>query len=124
MTGKLLFPFNLTAGAFVCYVGDEANSIKGEPSLKLLPDQNPCECTEFRPGGVNTKRQAKPREVTFGNDGHPEGWTDKDCIQGIELIKSYNYFNFVLFILYTFLFLMLHFAAISKYVVFGYQNAT
>ena len=77
------------ADACVCYVGDEANSIKGEPPLKLLPDQNPCECTEFRPGGVNTKRQAKPREVTFGNDGHPEGWTDKDCIQGIELIKSY-----------------------------------
>ncbi|XP_071806872.1 uncharacterized protein [Asterias amurensis] len=71
----------ITADACVCYVGDEANSIKGEPPLKLLPDQNPCECTEFRPGGVNTKRQAKPREVTFGNDGHPQGWTDKDCIE-------------------------------------------
>ncbi|XP_071806608.1 uncharacterized protein [Asterias amurensis] len=71
----------IIADACVCYVGDEANSIKGEPPLKLLPDQNPCECTEFRPGGVNTKRQAKPREVTFGNDGHPQGWTDKDCIK-------------------------------------------
>ncbi|XP_071806707.1 uncharacterized protein [Asterias amurensis] len=70
----------IIADACVCYVGDEANSIKGEPPLKLLPDQNPCECTEFRPGGVNTKRQAKPREVTFGNDGHPQGWTHKDCI--------------------------------------------
>ncbi|XP_071806970.1 uncharacterized protein [Asterias amurensis] len=74
----------MKAGALVCYVGDEANSIKGEPPLKLLPDQNPCECTEFRPGGVNTKRQAKPREVTFGNDGHPEGWTDQDCIKEMQ----------------------------------------
>ncbi|XP_071806971.1 uncharacterized protein [Asterias amurensis] len=76
----------IIADACVCYVGDEANSIKGEPPLKLLPDQNPCECTEFRPGGVNTKRQAKPREVKFGNDGHPEGWTDKDCIKGTTLM--------------------------------------
>ena len=75
--------FYHAVNARVCYIGDEASSIKGEPPLKLLPDQNPCECTEFRPGGVNTKRQAKPREVTFGNDGHPEGWTDKDCVKGM-----------------------------------------
>ncbi|XP_033641665.1 uncharacterized protein LOC117301751 [Asterias rubens] len=81
----LMFVFVASVGmevyACVCYVGQEANSVKGEPPLKLLPDQNPCECTEFRPGGVNTKRQAKPREVTFGNDGHPEGWIEKDCIK-------------------------------------------
>ncbi|XP_071806706.1 uncharacterized protein [Asterias amurensis] len=71
--------------ACVCYVGQEANSVKGEPPLKSLPDQNPCECTEFRPGGVNTKRQAKPREVTFGNDGHPQGWTHKECIKETTL---------------------------------------
>ncbi|XP_033641396.1 uncharacterized protein LOC117301483 [Asterias rubens] len=77
----LVAPSAMKVNARVCYIGDEASSIKGEPLLKLLPDQNPCECTEFRPGGVNTKRQAKPREVTFGNDGHPQGWTDKDCVK-------------------------------------------
>ncbi|XP_071804578.1 uncharacterized protein [Asterias amurensis] len=52
----------------VCYVGQEPNPATGERYGWSLAEQRPCECTEFRLGGVNMKPQLKPYEVKIGKD--------------------------------------------------------
>ncbi len=52
----------------VCYVGQELDGATGKGYGWSLAEQRPCECTEFRLGGVNMKPQIKPHEVMIGED--------------------------------------------------------
>ena len=52
----------------MCYVGQEPNPATGERYGWSLAEQRPCECTEFRLGGVNMKPQMKSYEVKIGED--------------------------------------------------------
>ena len=47
--------------AHVCYIGQEPSTGKGYHWY--IEERNPCECTEFRLGGLNNKPQPRPSGV-------------------------------------------------------------
>ncbi|XP_071804776.1 uncharacterized protein [Asterias amurensis] len=65
LTLLLIAAATIEVNGCVCYVGQEQ-----DPATKRygwsLAEQRPCECTEFRLGGVNMKPQMKPYEVMIG----------------------------------------------------------